>query len=303
MGDVLGSYRRRVAAENRYGKARIRRRGYSVRAYVGSNGSGKTLAMVHDLLPTLIETERQVLSTVRILDFEDPRPCEDARCLSPDHGAPQHFAAHPRWIDWRSWADVLAVDHTDVLADEISSVASSRGAMALPRAVETALQQQRKPENTFSWSGPEFARADSVLRGVTKLATVCRGYLPDWQSDGLSAWPRNRLFVWGSYDVEFAQSFEAAADQRVKAKRRAFQVMWGPGSAAFRAYSTFDSVGIVGQADSSGTCLTCGGYRSRAKCTCGDGGESRFSGRLVPVAERVRGGRRALVVADAADLR
>lgn len=242
------------------------RRGYSIRAFCGPNGGGKTLSAISTLLPSLDAGGRYCLSTVRILDFRDPRRCSDPGCGSPDHGAADHMAAHPRFIPWRDWGQILEVKHCDIFADEISSVASSRQSMALPQPVETALQQMRKPDNTFSWTGPEFARADSVLRGVTGAVTVCRGLLPRVNQDGVRAWRNNRLFLWNTYDAQLAQSFEA--EMRTKYPKLCSEWFWGPGSAEFTAFSTWDSVSVIGHASEFGTCYRCGGSRVRPKCGC-----------------------------------
>lgn len=69
-----------------------RRREYGIHGYCGPNGSGKSLAMVHDTLLTL-SGGRQVLSTVRLLDYRSPRPCAAvpiALGVDDDHG-------HARW--------------------------------------------------------------------------------------------------------------------------------------------------------------------------------------------------------------
>src|SRR5438105_3161500 len=56
-------------------KKRARRRAYPIHAYVGANGGGKSAGMVWDTLPSL-DAGRSVLSTVGLLDYANPRPCE-----------------------------------------------------------------------------------------------------------------------------------------------------------------------------------------------------------------------------------
>lgn len=242
------------------------RRGYAIRSFVGPNGGGKTLCAIETLLPLLDLGTRWCLSTVRILDYRNPRRCTASACTSPDHGADKHMAAHPRYIPWGDWGQCLEVKHCDIFADEISSVASSRQSMALPQPVETALQQMRKPDNSFTWTGPEFARADSVLRGVTGAVTVCRGLLPRVDSEGVRAWRNNRAFLWNTYDAALAQEFEA--NTRAKFRKLTSQWFWGPGSIAFSAYSTWDAVSVIGHSSEYGTCYRCGGSRIRPKCGC-----------------------------------
>jgi len=59
--------------------ARARRRMYPIHFYVGRNGAGKSLAAVYDTMPDL-DAGLPCLSTVRLLDFRNPRPCDDPNC-------------------------------------------------------------------------------------------------------------------------------------------------------------------------------------------------------------------------------
>ena len=101
---------------------RLLRRGYPIHAYLGTgNGSGKTLLMVHDSLPSL-EAGRPVLSTVRLLDYKNPRQCDDPTCTFPGH--PNHQAAHPLYIPFKDYQQLLDARDCDVLMDEVTGVAS-----------------------------------------------------------------------------------------------------------------------------------------------------------------------------------
>lgn len=195
---------------------RARRRGYLVRCYVGPNGSGKSACMVRDCQPSL-EAGRPVLSTVRIHDYENLRPCEDDWCASnpdvldhfklrptpaglqtmianqlalffygPDAEQEEvervstgvHYAAHPGWIPWNNHEQLNTFNFGEVLADEITGIADSRAWASLPQMIGSKLQQLRRADIPVSYSTPDWAQADTNLRRPTQLVTLCRGYMP-----------------------------------------------------------------------------------------------------------------------------
>ncbi|TNY34423.1 hypothetical protein EIO00_23895, partial [Thermomonospora catenispora] len=92
------------------------RRTHPIRGYFGLNGSGKSWAMVHDAIPDL-EAGRPCLSTVRILDYTNPRRCEltqetcddwEAHTSVDMEGRPVgHGHPHPLWIPLTEWSQVL----------------------------------------------------------------------------------------------------------------------------------------------------------------------------------------------------
>ena len=90
------------------------RRGYAVKFYSGRNGTGKSLCAVWDTMPDL-DMGRTVLSTVRLLDYANPRPCEGwwgrseqqghecPVCVIP--GAGEHEHAHPAYVPFTDLFD------------------------------------------------------------------------------------------------------------------------------------------------------------------------------------------------------
>lgn len=280
---------------------RTMRRGYPIHGYVGPNGGGKSTAAIWDTLPSL-DAGRPVLSTVRLVDFRDPRPCDDPACTHPEHlvqldvpgAAPvsadgqdegltitravpavepvKHLAAHPCWIPWTSWHQLLEVEHCDVVADEVTGVASSRDSQSMPSQVANALVQLRRRDVTFRWTAPSWSRADLIIRECSQATTFCRGYLPvtvpsdDDQPD--RAWRHRRLFKWVTYDS--AEVDEMTQGKREKMKPWVFDLHWGPGSEAFQAFDTFDAVTTIGHVSDHGRCMTCGGRRAVPSCTCSD---------------------------------
>jgi hypothetical protein len=288
---------------------RASRRGWGIHAYVGANGGGKSAAMVWDAVPDL-EAGRPILSTVRILDYTDPRECDDERCLeNPERLAHfkrvpteegrasevrnakelffvgesadlepvettvvgVHEAAHPLWIPWTRWDQLLRFNFGRVLADEMTGIASSRESQTLPSEVLNHLQQLRRADIPFAYTCPDWARADKSLREPTQAVTVCTGYLKTEAplfGDQERVWKARRLFNWRTYDARALDQLTEGKKQDVGAEVKDWH--WGPSSLAFRLYDTFAPVLQVGTATESGRCFRCGGTRPPQKCSCSD---------------------------------
>jgi len=245
------------------------RRGWPIHGYIGPNGGGKTTAAVWDTLPSL-DAGRTVLSTVRLLDFRNPRPCDDPACTSPNHA--EHMAAHPGWVPWTSWTQLLEVEHADVLADEVTGVASSRESQSMPSVIANALVQLRRRDVVLRWTAPSWSRADLIIRECSQAATLCTGFLPvrvqSDDDDEDRMWRHRRLFRWLTYDASLLD--ELSAGKRDNLSRWCFDLHWGPGSPAFDAFDTFDSVSTIGHVTDSGRCMHCGGRRTAPACSCAD---------------------------------
>ena len=236
---------------------------FPVHAYVGLNGSGKTLAAVYDSMVSLA-AGRPVLSSVRLTDWT-AGPCDDGSCDSWRH--PDHGRAHPGWVPFTTWDQLLEAEHCDVLMDEVAGIASSRASAALPGAIEVVLQQLRRRDVVLRWTAPAWARADVVIRECTSAVTVCKGYLVDRSGDDDAAmWRPRRLFRWKTYDRRDFDNADAVMDQKARAVATAW--FWGPGSDAFRAYDSVDDVLLVGTVTESGRCVVCGGRRNVPTCHC-----------------------------------
>src|SRR4051794_32917487 len=166
-------------------RGRSFRRNFAITAYVGSNGGGKTCGMVWDTLPSL-EAGRPVLSTVRLLDYKDPRPCDGTRSdgspcsvASPfddvDHAG--HRAEHPLYVAFTDWRQLHEAEHCDVLMDEVTGVASSRESHAMPGEIGNRLNQLRRQDVVLRWTAPAWMRADTVIRSCTQTVVSCKGLL------------------------------------------------------------------------------------------------------------------------------
>lgn len=247
------------------------RRGYPIAGYVGPNGGGKSAAMVWDTLPSL-DAGRPVLSTVRLLDWHNPRPCEGCEDC-PTEGT--HQQQHPNYIKFQDWQQLLDFRGGDVLMDEVTGVASSRESHSMPSVVANVLVQMRRADVVVRWSAPSWARADKIIRECSQAVTYCRGYMPvevPAEKGEERAWKTRRLFKWKSYDAADFEDFTVG--KRDQLAPWVVDWHWGPGSPVFTAYDTFDSVSTIGTVTDSGRCYRCGGNRPRPKCNCPDNHES-----------------------------
>jgi hypothetical protein len=296
---------------------RSARRVWPIHAYVGANGGGKSACAVWDTLPTL-EAGRPVLSTVRILDFQNPRECDDERCaetnpahflraepeinalvrrfndqeraeFAPDDWMIQpdelgevigvHQAAHPLWVPFTDWRQLLSAVRCDVIMDEVTGVASSRESQAMPPQVANFLVQLRRRDVVVRWTAPSWPRADKIIRECTQAVTYCSGSMGVRAVDanGDRQWRNRRLFKWRTYDASAFEDFTAGKREQMNAMT--VDHHWGPGSPTFSAYDTFDSVLSIGTVSDSGRCADCGGRRSAPACSCADYQRRKRGGR------------------------
>lgn len=242
---------------------RQRRRGVPIHAYVGENGGGKSLAMVHDTLPSL-DAGRHVLSTVKLLDSDTGQ-------------------AHSCYEPLTEWHQLLHAEHCDVLMDEIVGIAGSRESQGMPVQIANLLVQLRRRDVVLRWTAPAWARADKIIRETTQAVTVCRGFLakmpePDPDSeDEQRLWKQRRLFKWRTFDAANYEQFTLGTLERVGAMQVSW--FWGPSSRAFASYDTLDAVEQIGHVMDSGRCAVCGGRRRVQECSCPDYQAERQRGR------------------------
>ena len=255
--------------------SRLKRRASPIHAYIGPNGSGKSLMMVHDTIPSL-ESGRPVLSTVRLLDYKNPRPCDDPTCSYPSH--PDHQAAHPLWIPLKNLQQLIDFRDGDILLDEVQGVASSRDYSSLPGPVATMLLQLRRRNIALRWSAPTYARADKLLREVTQSVSLCHPYFAKRKKnkpgEPVSLWYERSAVLILTFAAELVDEVEARAlatsDSIVPRVRQFyFRKLFSSTALAQSAYDTYDSVLSVSATDILGTCLSCGGKRTQSKCLCG----------------------------------
>lgn len=238
-----------------------------IRMYVGPNGGGKTASAVASVLPSLA-AGRTVLSTVRLLDWENKRPCDDSRCDCDKSDELRHLAAHPHYRPLTNWRQVVEAEHCDILCDEISTMLSSRDVGGLPSEIESVLQQCRKPDIVFIGTCPAWARADKVLREVMRLVIFCRGVKAFRRTveGGDRIWQENRLFRQSGFDAQELETFENGKREDLPMLWQG--MWWGPGSPRFDAYDTYEAVRLMGARANRGPCLDCGLKRGGSAATC-----------------------------------
>jgi hypothetical protein len=237
---------------------------YSIRAFVGYNGDGKSLAAVNRVVLTSWSEGRPVLSNMT---------------LYPEAaGYPGEF-----YVPLTSWRQLLEVpEGWAVVIDEITSVLPARQAMSVPSQLQRITKQMRKGDHVVAWTDTNWSRADVILRECTQAVTVCRGHKPDrWQrgpdakplrgEDGrrlrwAKSWPSNRVFIWTTFNAkEFDDFTYSLAKEIAPIGRQRYRRLWGQ---AHRCYDTFEPVALMDWLDDSGVCVVCGGTRQRMKCRC-----------------------------------
>lgn len=243
---------------------------YDITAYVGKNGTGKTMFAINDLLPTLqgvkwtcndpthyhtkiglTEGYRNVLSTVKIMN---PETKEQHALLVPylDHNL------------------LVVAEHSEVLLDEITAIYPSRGFGGLPNDVAIKLNQLRKPDLKVSWTAPNWQRADVILREVTEQVVSIRRF-------GAKTMPGR---VRKTFSYFMIRSFNGDdfknwinMNQGIKIKPETYELYhrrddMKKGYQAQHYYNSFAEAYTPVTEESSGSCLACGGYRQKKKCLC-----------------------------------
>lgn len=257
--------------------ARRRRRAYPIHFYVGRNGSGKTLAAVYDTMPDL-DAGLPVLSTVRLLDFRNPRPCDDVSCMDVEH-VRGHMAAHPLYVPFTDWPQLLAWPpggrdgSGTVIMDEITGVADSNEGQALPAAAGTHLAQLRRADCAVRITGLNFIRANKRIREAVSAVTRCQSSLPVevYHEDGTAKlWRSRRLAKWVTYDAQSLPLDDITDAAYLKADRLVSGRHWIPTSLTLKAYDTYAPVLSVGTVTDHGRCAFCGGNRRAPECSCSD---------------------------------
>lgn len=268
MTHILERFQSDVSTE----RARKLRRGYAIHFYAGKNGGSKSACMVFDTLPDL-DRGTPVLSTVRLLDFRNLRPCDDLFCGDPIGHARGHMAAHPSYVPFTDWHQLLEWSDGPVLMDEITGVADSNEGAALPSAIANRLAQLRRADVSVRMTGLNFVRANKRLRESVTAITRCRA---SWsvsatKDDGSErVWRQNRWASWRTYDAQTLPLDDHTENAYEKADLVTSVHHWLPTSLAVTAYDTYAPVLTVGHVSDHGRCVKCDGNRRVPECTCPD---------------------------------
>lgn len=243
----------------------------SITAIIGPNGAGKTLGAVALHATPSLAKGRPVAATIDLF-------------------YPGTKEIHPNSIKITKWRDLLQLHDCTLILDEINSQFPSRGAMQLPPELLRLLHQLRKPRVDLVWTAVSWSRADVALREATKIVTTSTPYLTDkWQRETRPSpiyipsgrikkdengkrlrledeWPPSRLFLYRDYDATAFDDFTIRAAKNIKPLRRRWY--WRPWHDDQNAYDTLEQVPLLDNVSDTGTCLNCGGQRSRPRCTC-----------------------------------
>ena len=252
--------------------ARKMRRGFPIHFYSGKNGHFKSGCMVFDTLPDL-DAGKPVLSTVRLLDYRNLRPCEDEFCDDPFGHEKGHMAAHPAYVPFTDWPQLLDWTGGPILMDEITGVADSNEAASIPAAVANKLAQLRRADVTVRITGLNFIRANKRIREAVTAITRCSASWPvlSVSEDGSErVWKQNRWASMRTYDAQTLPLDDHTEKAYEKAQLLASAHHWIPKSPAIRAYDTYSPVLMVGHVTEHGRCARCGDNRRVQECQCPD---------------------------------
>lgn len=243
---------------------------HAIWAFIGENGSGKTLAMMEFVVIPSWERGRTVVSNLRL------RP--EALGYDPSLYRPL--------TQWRQLKDLQG---ETLVLDEISRVAPARQSQSMPAQLIGRLEQLRKSDTLCAWTAPRWEACDVALRRCTKAVTVCRGMVPDrWQrevppsgkfwpprrrdEDGkplrvAEGWLPNRLHRYETYEAgAFDDHYSNSKAEKIRPVSKRWY--WRASNRAMHAYNTLENVGQLDHLDDVGVCEDCGGTRRRPSCTC-----------------------------------
>lgn len=186
-----------------------------ITAYVGVNGSGKSLSAV----------------AFGIRDFErNGRPLvTNMLGLSIPHVLIEGVEELPEIME--------GLGTCNVLLDEAGAMFAARDT-GRNKAFEKVVQQLRKYDARLLWTAPAFARADKILREVTFMAVLCMPLLVSAREG--KAWPSTRLTVQKAYDVSRIDNSGTTMNRNARPK--------GYGLIRTRKYEgAFDSFAVAGR--------------------------------------------------------
>lgn len=164
-----------------------------ITAYVGVNGSGKTLSAIAFAIEDQRRTGRPLVTNVG--------------GLSVDHHVIDDVEELPDLMD--------SLGTCNVVLDEAGAMFSSR-TTGRNKAFEKSVQQLRKYDARMLWTAPAFARADKILREVTFTAILCQPLLKKHVKG--KAWPSTRIVVQKSFDVSRLDTSGMSINKNAKAR-------------------------------------------------------------------------------------
>lgn len=164
-----------------------------ITAYVGVNGSGKSLSAIAFAISDMNRRDRPLLTNMQGLSVEHV-PVDSVEALP----------------------DLLNQTGTcNIVLDEAGVMFASRDT-GRNKAFEKAVQQLRKNKARLLWTAPAFGRADKILREVTFAAILCKSLY----SKGVTGdpWPSTRLIMQKKFDVSRLDNSGMSINKNAKAK-------------------------------------------------------------------------------------
>lgn len=177
-----------------------------ITAYLGVNGSGKSLSAIafaladqqrkgRPLITNMIGLSADHLHITEVAELPDLMLEVGREYLSPKTGRPLGM---------------------NIVLDEAGAMFSSRDAGPQKKAFEKTVQQLRKYRARLLWTAPTFARADKILREVTFTAVLCTPVIKRAVPD--DPWPSTRLILQKAFDVSRLDTSSTSINRNAKAK-------------------------------------------------------------------------------------
>lgn len=186
-----------------------------ITAYVGVNGSGKSLSAVAFGIRDFERTGRPLVTNML--------------GLSIPHVLIEGVEELPAIME--------GLGTCNVLLDEAGAMFAARDT-GRNKAFEKVVQQLRKYDARLLWTAPAFARADKILREVTFMAVLCMPLVVSAREG--KAWPSTRVTVQKAYDVSRIDNSGTTMNRNARPK--------GYGLIRTRKYeAAFDSFAVAGR--------------------------------------------------------
>jgi hypothetical protein len=273
--------------------------------FTGPNGSGKSLAAVHACLRTLRGIDWQCEQLAHhhnaplrehiercdgSIDTDGGTPCEAGasgigylcsegeryrdKCTSGerlvystvpllgDDGEP-----HERYRPLVDFRQLVTIEHSDVLFDEVAGIADAADSSSIPVQVTNWLHQLRKRDVRLRVTTPAYARCAKSIRQVAQVVVDARSFFAERAESG-RLWRPRRAMLFRAFDAFMFDEFTASVSKGERIKSLAGAAFWRPGSEAASRYDTLAAVLHLGHVLEGGMCAVCGGSRSRPRCAC-----------------------------------
>ena len=198
-----------------------------ITAYLGVNGSGKSLSAIAFALRDQERKGRPLITNMVGLsgDHFHVDGVDELPDLMRQIAGSYVSAKHGRPLGM------------NIVLDEAGAMFSSRDAGPQKKAFEKTVQQLRKYRARLLWTAPTFSRADKILREVTFTAVLCTPMVKRAVPD--DPWPSTRLIFQKSFDVSRLDTSSTSMNKNAKATGFGF-VRTGRWQDAFDSFATAD---------------------------------------------------------------